>query len=135
MCPPWQTALAELKKGTKEVNPDEESLQRLKLLRGEAAAPAAKPKPSFRTAQVLSCPFPAAAACRSARGRAMSEQLATRWAGYGDRFSRLRAPLNTLLIALHHQQAASLCASPISPNFLGVLLAENHAWRRFLRLT
>lgn len=51
-----QAALAELKKGTQEVNPDEESLQRLKALRGDATAdrPAPNSKPAFRTAQVLS---------------------------------------------------------------------------------
>ena len=54
-----QAALAELKKGTEEVNPDEESLQRLKALRGEGPTdqPAAKAKPAFRTAQVIThCP-------------------------------------------------------------------------------
>ena len=54
MC--WvQKSLAELKKGTEEVNPDEESRQRLRVLRGEAAPAAAarKAKPAFRTAQVL----------------------------------------------------------------------------------
>lgn len=51
-----QKALAELKKGTEEVNPDEESRQRLRLLRGEGppAAKAPVPKPAFRTAQVTS---------------------------------------------------------------------------------
>lgn len=49
-----QKALAELKKGTEEVNPDDESRQRLRLLRGEGppAAKAPVPKPAFRTAQV-----------------------------------------------------------------------------------
>ena len=49
-----QKELAELKKGTEEINPDEESLQRLKALRGEAPAAAKPPKakPAFRTAQV-----------------------------------------------------------------------------------
>ena len=49
---PLQAALAELKKGTLEVNPDEESLQRLKALRGEGPADQPKAKPAFRTAQV-----------------------------------------------------------------------------------
>ena len=54
-----QAALAELKKGTLEVNPDEESLLRLKALRGEAPGdqPAPKAKPAFRTAQVRHWPF------------------------------------------------------------------------------
>ena len=54
-----QAALAELKKGTQEVNPDDESLQRLKALRGDAPAvePAAKAKPAFRTAQVHYAPL------------------------------------------------------------------------------
>ena len=54
-----QAALAELKKGTLEVNPDEESLQRLKALRGEGPGgrPPPKAKPAFRTAQVRHWPL------------------------------------------------------------------------------
>ena len=48
--------MADLKKGTEEINPDEESLQRLRALRGEepATGPLKPPKakPEFRTAQV-----------------------------------------------------------------------------------